>query len=77
MELHWSASVRGDRCAEAAEVRSDAETGNVRSYGDELNLQVVHHFDCGIEAAVKYADYNADNFATDTQKLWFWLYYSF
>lgn len=54
-----------------------AETGSSGSYGDELDLQAIHHFENGVELGLKYADYNADNFATDTQKLWFWLYYSF
>ncbi len=61
-----------------------SETGSVGGYGSELDLQVVHHFDCGIEAAVKYANFSSDQafnggdqLTADTQKLWFWLYYSF
>ena len=61
-----------------------SETGSVGGYGSELDLQVVHHFDCGIEAAVKYANFSSDQafnggdqLTADTHKLWFWLYYSF
>lgn len=54
-----------------------AERGGAGDYGTELDLQAVHHFDFDVDLGVKFADYDAKNFATDTQKFWIWLYYSF
>ncbi|MCB9914194.1 MAG: alginate export family protein [Planctomycetes bacterium] len=53
------------------------ETGGGGDYGTELDLQAVHTFSCEVELGVKFADYDADNFGTDTQKFWAWLAYSF
>lgn len=40
------------------------------SYGDEWDLQVSHPIGKRFSALLKYADYGADAFATDTQKFW-------
>jgi hypothetical protein len=45
-----------------------------REYGSELNLQLQARWH-RIGAALKYADYRADGFATDTSKLWVQLEY--
>ncbi|EGG99191.1 hypothetical protein imdm_1402 [gamma proteobacterium IMCC2047] len=54
----------------------DAED-NSMSYGDELNIAISHPLNVGNigfvksgSIALKYADYDADDFATDTKKLW-------
>lgn len=39
--------------------------------GQELNLQVSRNFATRYTLAVKFADYQAERFSTDTQKLWF------
>ena len=39
-------------------------------YGDEINLSATWAFRKGMSAQLKYADYNADDFATDTTKVW-------
>jgi hypothetical protein len=54
-----------------------AERGPVGSYGTEIDLQATHKFSSGIDLGLKYADYSADNFTTDTTKYWLWLGYSF
>ena len=46
-----------------------AESGG--DYGTELDLQVSKKFMEHYYLALKFADYNADGFAVDTQKLWF------
>ena len=38
-------------------------------YGSELDLQLLAKFEKYV-LTLKYADYNADSFATDTSKLW-------
>jgi hypothetical protein len=40
--------------------------------GDELNLLLVKPFAKKYKVGVKYAAYSADDFATDTNKLWLW-----
>lgn len=40
-------------------------------YGSEIDLQVSTKFGKNYYAGLKFADYNASGFATDTQKLWF------
>jgi len=54
----------------------DAENGSM-TYGDELDIAISHPLNVGNIAflkgasiALKYADYDADDFGTDTQKLW-------
>jgi hypothetical protein len=47
----------------------DAENGGA-NYGSEWNASVSQTFYKHYTAMIKYADYNADTFATDTQKLW-------
>jgi len=54
----------------------DAEDSSM-NYGDEWDLAVSHPLNLGnvplvkdASIALKYADYNADDFATDTEKLW-------
>ncbi len=45
-----------------------ADTGG--NYGNEINLQVSKKFGKQYYGALKFADYNANGFATDTQKIW-------
>ncbi|MEE9330090.1 MAG: hypothetical protein V3V30_08125, partial [Parvularculaceae bacterium] len=45
-----------------------ADTGG--DYGIEIDLQVSKKFAKHYYASLKFADYNADGHATDTQKLW-------
>ena len=52
-----------------------AETGGV-DYGSEINLLATAKWK-KLGLTLKYADYNADEFATDTQKLWFQIDYAF
>lgn len=52
-----------------------AETGGV-DYGSEINLLASAKWK-KLGLTLKYADYNADGFATDTQKLWFQVDYAF
>jgi len=40
-------------------------------YGTELNLVLVKPINKSFKGLVKYADYNADDFSTDTKKIWF------
>ncbi|WP_017932522.1 alginate export family protein [Robiginitomaculum antarcticum] len=39
-------------------------------YGSEINLQVAKNINQNYSVALKYGSYNADGFATDTDKLW-------
>ena len=48
----------------------DAEQGG-EDYGTELNLQVSRKVFDRFMVALKYARYDAEDFATDTEKLWF------
>ncbi len=48
-----------------------AATGG--SYGNELDLQVSKKISKHYYAGLKFADYNAKGFSTDTQKIWFTL----
>lgn len=48
-----------------------AATGG--SYGNEIDLQVSKKISKNYYAGLKFADYNAKGFATDTQKIWFTL----
>ncbi|TWC27105.1 hypothetical protein FBY03_1468 [Pseudomonas sp. SJZ079] len=56
----------------------DAEQGNT-SYGDEIDLSYGHPIPGvpGLVGLVKYASYDADDFAVDTDKLWLQLQYSY
>ncbi|MBL4595907.1 MAG: hypothetical protein JKX99_04950, partial [Robiginitomaculum sp.] len=45
-----------------------ADTGG--SYGSEINLQISKNFMKHYSFEIKFADYQADGFATDTQKIW-------
>ncbi|MDX1352686.1 MAG: hypothetical protein R3254_06710 [Thiomicrorhabdus sp.] len=42
------------------------------SYGSEVNLLVAKKFGKNYLAGIKYADYTADTYATDTSKVWLW-----
>jgi hypothetical protein len=42
-------------------------------YGTELDLLAKYKVNKQTVVGLKYADYSADTFATDTQKIWFWL----
>ena len=46
-----------------------AESGNI-DYGTELNLVAKYPLTKGVGLMVKYANYSADDYATDTDKLW-------
>ncbi|MEM9178265.1 MAG: hypothetical protein AAGA89_01075 [Pseudomonadota bacterium] len=52
-----------------------AETGGA-DYGSEINLLATAKWK-KLGLTLKYADYNTDGFATDTQKLWFQIDYAF
>lgn len=41
-------------------------------YGTELNLLAARSFGKHYSAGIKYADYDADGFAVDTEKFWLW-----
>ena len=41
------------------------------SYGSEIDLQAAKKINKHFYAGLKFASYNADGFASDTQKLWF------
>jgi len=45
-----------------------ADIGN--DYGSEINFQVAKNIAKNYSVALKYGSYNADGFATDTEKLW-------
>lgn len=49
-----------------------AVEGNDR-YGDELDAEINWRLDSHWLIGVKYADYQADQFATDTRKAWLWV----
>lgn len=49
-----------------------AEDGG-RSYGSEVDAVYSRNFAEHYSAGIKYADYSADNFASDTTKLWLWV----
>jgi hypothetical protein len=42
-------------------------------YGDELDIVITHKLGKRYSAMIKYADYDADDFATDTSKAWLML----
>lgn len=42
-------------------------------YGTELDLMAKYKLNANTVVGLKYADYSADSFAVDTQKIWFWL----
>jgi hypothetical protein len=46
---------------------------NSTSYGTELDLVATWVFAKGFSTQLKYAYYDADDFATDTTKIWFTL----
>ena len=49
--------------------KSDKDSDN---YGSEVNLLAAKKFGKNYLVGVKYADYSADTYATDTSKLWIW-----
>ena len=50
----------------------EANSGG-RDFGDELDLVISHKLGKRYSAMLKYADYDADDFATDTKKTWLML----
>ena len=40
------------------------------SYGTEVDLVLVKPFNKNVKGIVKYANYKADTFSADTQKIW-------
>ncbi len=53
-----------------------AASGN-QTYGDEWDFSLAKTFAGKHQFLLKYADYNADGFATDTTKWWLQYYVSF
>lgn len=47
----------------------EAEDGN-SPYGEELDLSLTRKFGQYLTGMLKYADYDADNLAVDTRKVW-------
>ena len=47
----------------------EAEEGSA-DYGDEIDLVVAKQVHKNVHVLLKYANYNADDFGTDTQKAW-------
>jgi hypothetical protein len=50
----------------------EANSGG-RDFGDELDIVVTHKLGKRFSGMLKYADYDADDFATDTKKTWLML----
>lgn len=53
----------------------EADAGGA-SYGSELDLLATYALTPRLTLGAKYASYNSDGFATDTDKLWGWVTYS-
>ena len=47
----------------------NAEEGNA-DYGDEIDIAIAKQVHKNVHLLLKYANYNADDFGTDTQKAW-------
>lgn len=54
----------------------EADDGGT-SYGEEIDLSLSRGFGKHFTGLIKYADYDADNFATDTKKFWVQGYFKF
>ncbi len=55
----------------------DAErSGGAGAYGSEIDAVVKYKVNDDLVVGIKAADYDADTFATDTQKFWLWMTYS-
>ncbi|MDX2465603.1 MAG: alginate export family protein [Porticoccus sp.] len=54
----------------------EAEEGNT-NYGDEIDLVIAKQLHKNIHLLFKYANYNAENFGTDTEKAWLQLTINF
>ena len=54
----------------------DAERNSGGSYGNELDAILTYQMNDDMQFGLKGADYKADTYATDTQKFWFWMAYS-
>jgi hypothetical protein len=48
-----------------------ADSGST-DYGTEVDLEATYKFAKNYSAGIKYASYNADDFAVDTDKFWLW-----
>ena len=59
------------------EFEAEDSTPGVDDLGDELDLVYSRKFGENYSAGIKYADYSADDFAVDTEKLWVWVGASF
>ena len=46
-------------------------------YGDEINLSAAYAFAKHANVLLKYANYQADDYATDTDKVWLMLTYKY
>ena len=53
-----------------------ADTGG-GNWGSELDAQILYTAPCKQKFALKYADYSADDWATDTAKIWIWTQWGF
>lgn len=49
------------------------DDGGDRNYGHEIDAELNWRIDSHWQIGLKYADYRADGFATDTRKGWFWV----
>ncbi|HIG11725.1 MAG TPA: hypothetical protein EYG30_08915 [Planctomycetes bacterium] len=76
-DIYMSLSHKHGATKLAAVYHDFSAEGNSGDYGTELDLLVTHKLDMGLDLGVKYADYDAKNFATNTQKFWVWLSCSF
>ncbi len=52
---------------------ADEDTPTLDDYGSELNISYAKKFGKHYNAGIKYASYNADDLAADTDKIWAWV----
>lgn len=69
MYVKGSTSVSGFKLSAAYHVFSADEGG--ADYGDEINLTAAYKVNKQISTLIKAASYNADDFGSDTNKIWF------
>ncbi len=56
---------------------ADEDSPTLDDLGSELNVLYARKFGKNYNAGIKYADYSADDFGVDTEKLWVWVGLSF
>lgn len=59
------------------EFAADEDTPTLDEYGTELNISYARKFGKSYNAGIKYANYDADDLAVDTERFWFWMGLSF